>query len=205
MTVAVQGFGNVGSVAAELLAEEGCRVIAASDSKGGIYNPKGLSIPRLLQARHERGAVSEYRDGDRIGQAELLTLDCDVLIPAALEGQVTAANAPRVRARMIAEGANGPTTPEADEILREKKVLVLPDILANAGGVTVSYFEWVQDLQFYFWTEHEINARLKEIMVAAFARVWEYAQAEAVDLRTAALMLAVRRVAEAHRLRGLYP
>ena len=205
MTVAVQGFGNVGSVAAQLLAENGCRLIAVSDSKGGIYNPKGLDIPRLLQERLAGGILPDYGDADRISQAELLALECDVLIPAALGGQITAANAPTVRARIIAEGANGPTTPEADRILGEQKVLVLPDILANAGGVTVSYFEWVQDLQFYFWTEQEINARLTEIMTAAFTRVWGYAQAEGVDLRTAALMLAAQRVAEAHRLRGLYP
>jgi len=205
MTVAVQGFGNVGSVAAQLLAENGCRVIAVSDSKGGIYNPKGLDVPRLLRERLAGGILPDYGDADRISQAELLALECDVLIPAALGGQITAANAPTVRARIIAEGANGPTTPEADQILREQKVLVLPDILANAGGVTVSYFEWVQDLQFYFWTEQEINARLTEIMTAAFTRVWGYAEAEGVDLRTAALMLAAQRVAEAHRLRGLYP
>ena len=205
MTVAVQGFGNVGSVAAQLLAENGCRLIAVSDSKGGIYNPKGLDVPRLLRERLAGGILPDYGDADRISQAELLALECDVLIPAALGGQITAANAPTVRARIIAEGANGPTTPEADQILREQKVLVLPDILANAGGVTVSYFEWVQDLQFYFWTEQEINTRLTEIMTAAFTRVWGYAQAEGVDLRTAALMLAAQRVAEAHRLRGLYP
>ena len=205
MTVAVQGFGNVGSVAAQLLAENGCRVIAVSDSKGGIYNPKGLDVPRLLRERLAGGTLPDYSDADRISQAELLALECDVLIPAALGGQITAANASTVRARIIAEGANGPTTPEADRILGEQNVLVLPDILANAGGVTVSYFEWVQDLQFYFWTEQEINARLTEIMTAAFTRVWGYAQAEGVDLRTAALMLAAQRVAEAHRLRGLYP
>ncbi|MFQ5882433.1 MAG: Glu/Leu/Phe/Val dehydrogenase [Candidatus Methylomirabilales bacterium] len=207
MTIAVQGFGNVGSVVARLLAQEGCRVIAVSDSKGGIYNPKGLNVSRLLQECKGKagGSVSDYRDGDRIDYAELLNLDCDVLIPAALGGQITAANAPAIRARIIAEGANGPTTPEADEVLREKQVLLLPDILANAGGVTVSYFEWVQDLQFYFWKEQEINERLKEIMTAAFTQVWDYAQEEGVNLRTAAMMLAVKRVADAHHLRGLYP
>jgi len=207
LTVAVQGFGNVGSVAARLLAEEGYRVIAVSDRNGGIYNPKGLDITRLLLEYQEKagGTVSDYREGDRLTQRELLTLNCDVLIPAALGGQITAANASAVRARMIAEGANPPITPEADEILQEKKILVLPDILANAGGVTVSYFEWVQDLQFYFWNEREINARLKEIMTAAFNNVWDYAEEEGVDLRTAALMLAVKRLAEAKRLRGLYP
>lgn len=207
LTVAVQGFGNVGSVAARLLTEEGYRVIAISDRNGGIYNPKGLDITRLLLEYQEKagGTVSDYREGDRLTQRELLTLNCDVLIPAALGGQITAANASAVRARMIAEGANAPITPEADEILQEKKILVLPDILANAGGVTVSYFEWVQDLQFYFWNEREINARLKEIMTAAFNHVWDYAEEEGVDLRTAALMLAVKRLAEAKRLRGLYP
>jgi glutamate dehydrogenase/leucine dehydrogenase len=207
LTIAVQGFGNVGSVAAQLLAEEGIRVIAVSDRKGGIYNPKGLDIARLLDGYQERAGttVSEFREGDRLTQQELLTLDCDILIPAALGGQITAANASAVRARMIAEGANAPVTPEADQILRDKQILVLPDILANAGGVTVSYFEWVQDLQFYFWNEREINARLKEIMTAAFDQVWDRAQAEGIDLRTAALTLGVQRVAEAKRLRGLYP
>lgn len=207
MTVAIQGFGNVGSVTARLLAEEGCRVIAVSDRKGGIYNPKGLDISRLLQGQDEKvgGTVSECREGERLNQQELLTVDCDLLIPAALGGQITAANAPAVRARMIAEAANAPTTPEADAILKEKQVLVLPDILANAGGVTVSYFEWVQDLQFYFWKEREINDRLQDIMIEAFNHVWDFAQAERIDLRTAAMMLAVKRVADAKRLRGLYP
>lgn len=207
MTVAVQGFGNVGSVTARLLAEEGCRVIAVSDRKGGIYNPKGLDIPRLLQGHDEKGGgtVSDYREGDRLNQQELLALDCDVLIPAALGGQITAANAPAIRARMIAEAANAPTTPEADAILKEKQVLVLPDILANAGGVTVSYFEWVQDLQFYFWKEREINDRLQDIMIEAFNHVWDNAQEQRIDLRTAAMMFAVKRVADAKRLRGLYP
>jgi glutamate dehydrogenase/leucine dehydrogenase len=205
MKVAVQGFGNVGSVAAQLLAEEGGRIVAVSDFAGGIYNPKGLDVPRLVRERQAGVHVSDYPDGDRITQAELLSLDCDVLIPAALGGQITGANAPAVRARMIAEGANGPTTPEADQILQDKGALVLPDILANAGGVTVSYFEWVQDLQFYFWNESEINKRLKDIMTAAFAQVWSLAKDEGTDLRTAALMLGVKRVAEAHRLRGLYP
>lgn len=207
MTVAVQGFGNVGSVTARLLAEEGCRVIAVSDRQGGIYNPKGLDINQLLQEGKEGTgwSVSDYREGDRLNQQELLTLDCDVLIPAALGGQITAANAPTIRARMIAEGANAPTTPEADAILGDKDVLVLPDILANAGGVTVSYFEWVQDLQFYFWKEREINERLQDIMTEAFEHVWDFAREEGTDLRTAAMMFAVKRVADAKRLRGLYP
>lgn len=207
MTIAVQGFGNVGSVVARLLAEEGCRVIAVSDRKGGIYNPKGLDIQQLMQGYREKAGwtVSDYREGDRLNQQELLTLDCDVLIPAALGGQITAANAPAIQARMIAEGANAPTTPEADAILGDKDVLVLPDILANAGGVTVSYFEWAQDLQFYFWKEQEINERLQDIMIAPFGHLWDYAREEGIHLRTAAMMLAVKRVADAKRLRGLYP
>jgi glutamate dehydrogenase (NAD(P)+) len=203
--VAVQGFGNVGSVAARLLHEEDCCVIAVSDHLGGIYNPKGLDIPKLLEERVHVGSIPRLGDGDHITNQELLELDCDILIPAATEGQITEANAGRVRARIVAEGANGPTTPEADRILSEKKILVIPDILANAGGVAVSYFEWVQDLQRYFWHEYEINERLSEIMSAAFQRVLALSQKEDVDLRTSALMLAVSRVAEAKRLRGLYP
>ncbi len=203
--VAVQGFGNVGSVAARLLHEEDCRVIAVSDRRGGIYNPKGLKITELLTECAHEGSISQQRDGDRITNEELLELDCDFLIPAATEGQITRSNADRIRARIVAEGANGPTTPEADQILAAKKVVVIPDILANAGGVTVSYFEWVQDLQQYFWHEHEINDRLSEVMTAAFQRVLALSRKERVDLRTSALMLGVSRVAEAKRLRGLYP
>ncbi len=203
--VAVQGFGNVGSVAARLLYEEDCRVVAVSDSRGGIYNPKGLDIAKLLTERADKGSVSQHHDGDRITNQELLELDCDILVPAATGGQVTRNNADRVRARIVAEGANGPTTPEADQILAARKVVVIPDILANAGGVTVSYFEWVQDLQEYFWHEHEINDRLSEIMTTAFQRVLALSRKEQVDLRTAALMLGVSRVAEAKKLRGLYP
>ena len=203
--VAVQGFGNVGSVAARLLHEDDCCVVAVSDHRGGIYNPRGLDIATLLAEHPHGGAISHYRDGDRISNRELLELDCDILIPAAVEGQITEKNADRIRARIVAEGANGPTTPEADRILAAKKTLVIPDILANAGGVAVSYFEWVQDLQQYFWHEHEINERLSEIMTAAFQRVLALARKEQVDLRTAALMLGVSRVAEAKKLRGLYP
>jgi len=203
--VAVQGFGNVGSVAARLLHEEDCCVVAVSDHRGGIYDPKGLDISKLLTECAHEGSISQHREGDRISNEELLELDCDFLVPAATEGQITEQNADRVRARIVAEGANGPTTPEADEILAGKKVVVLPDILANAGGVTVSYFEWVQDLQQYFWHEHEINDRLSEVMTAAFQRVLALSRKERVDLRTAALMLGVSRVAEAKKLRGLYP
>ena len=203
--VAVQGFGNVGSVAARLLHEDDCCVVAVSDHRGGIYNSKGLDIPRLLAECADKGSIAQHRDGGRITNQELLELDCDFLVPAATEGQITERNADRIRARIVAEGANGPTTPEADRILAAKKVIVIPDILANAGGVTVSYFEWVQDLQQYFWHELEINDRLSEVMTAAFQRVLALSRKEQVDLRTTALMLAVSRVAEAKKLRGLYP
>ena len=203
--VAVQGFGNVGSVTARLLHEEDCRVIAVSDHLGGIYNPKGLDITKLLAECPHEGSIPRHRDGDRITNQELLELDCDILVPAATAGQITEKNADRVRAGIVAEAANGPTTPEADRILAQKGTLVIPDILANAGGVAVSYFEWVQDLQQYFWHEHEINERLSEIMNAAFQRVLSLSREEQVDLRTSALMLGVSRVAEAKRLRGLYP
>ena len=203
--VVVQGFGNVGAVAARLLYEEDCQVIAVSDSKGGIYNANGLNIAKLLAEDADGSSVTQHRDADRISNEELLELDCDILIPAATEGQITKKNADRIRARIVAEGANGPTTPEADQILAAKGTAVIPDILANAGGVTVSYFEWVQDLQQYFWHEHQINERLAEIMIAAFQRAVAMSRKEQVDLRTAALMLAVKKVAEGKRLRGLYP
>lgn len=204
-TVAVQGKGNVGGVAARLLHEAGCRVVGLSDSKGGIYNAKGLDIPRVLRHLQEGGGFADLRDGDRITNADLLALPVDILIPAALEGAIHEANAESVRAKVIIEGANGPTTAAADRILEQKGIRVVPDILANAGGVTVSYFEWVQDLQFYFWREEEINQRLKDLMVAAFRRVWEYAAEQRIAMRLAAMSLAVKRVAEAHRIRGLYP
>jgi glutamate dehydrogenase (NAD(P)+) len=203
--VAIQGFGNVGSVAARLLYEEDCRVVAVSDRLGGVYNANGLDVPGLLAEAAHEGGVGASRYGDRITNAELLEVDCDVLIPAAVEGQITGENADRIRARMIVEGANGPTTPEADRILAAKGTLVIPDVLANAGGVVVSYFEWVQDLQQYFWHEYEIHDRLSEIMTSAFQQVLALSRREQVDLRTAALMLGVSRVAEAKKLRGLYP
>ncbi|MBI2882563.1 MAG: glutamate dehydrogenase, partial [Candidatus Methylomirabilis oxyfera] len=175
------------------------------DSKGGIYNANGLNIAKVLAEDAEGGSVTQHRDGDRISNEALLELDCDILVPAATEGQITGKNADRIRARIVAEGANGPTTPEADQILAAKETAVIPDILANAGGVAVSYFEWVQDLQQYFWHEHQINERLSEVMIAAFQRVMAVSRKEQVDLRTAALMLAVKRVADGKRLRGLYP
>ena len=203
--VVVQGFGNVGSVAADLLSGMGCRVVAVSDVHGGIYNPDGLDIRELLALVRAGKAVREYPEGEAITNEELLELPCEILVPAALGGQFTAANAPAVQARLIVEGANGPTTGEADRVLQERGVFIVPDILANAGGVIVSYFEWVQDLQFFFWKEDEVNSRLRDILIGAFHRTLGVARQEGVDLRTAALMEAVSRVARATKLRGIYP
>ena len=203
--VVVQGFGNVGSVAADLLSEMGCRVVAVSDVHGGIYNPDGLDIRALLALVRAGKAVREYPEGEAITNEELIELPCEILVPAALGGQFTAANAPAVQARLIVEGANGPTTGEADRVLQERGVFIVPDILANAGGVIVSYFEWVQDLQFFFWKEDEVNSRLRDILIRAFHRTLGVARREGVDLRTAALMEAVSRVARATKLRGIYP
>jgi len=203
--VVVQGFGNVGSVAARLLHDMGCRVVAVSDVGGGTYNPGGLD-PEALQAHLRSGQpVRHYAEGDAVTNEELLRLPCEILVPAALGGQLAAGNAGAVRARLIVEGANGPTTAEADRLLRDGGVFILPDILANAGGVIVSYFEWVQDLQFFFWKEDEVNSRLRDILTRAFRRTLALASREGVDLRTAALMEAVDRVARATRLRGFYP
>jgi glutamate dehydrogenase (NAD(P)+) len=203
--VVVQGFGNVGAVAARLLWREGCVIVAVSDVKGGIYNPAGLDIRQLEAHVAETGSVVGFPGSEPVTNEELVTLACDILVPAAVGGQIHEGNAARVKAGLIAEGANGPTTPEADVILRERGVTVIPDILANAGGVVVSYFEWVQGLQYYFWRESEITARLQEIMTRAFNRVWALGTKEGTDLRTAALMEGVRRVAEGYRVRGLYP
>ena len=203
--VVVQGFGNVGSVAAALLHDQGCRIIGVSDIYGGVVNPDGLDPRAVLRHVQDTGRVSGYRGGDAISNDALLELPCDMLVPAAIEGQITGANAPRVKARLIVEGANGPTTPDADEILNARGILVVPDILANAGGVIVSYFEWVQDLSSLFWSEDEINARLEPIMVGAFDRVAATAREREVDLRTAAMVNAVQRVADALMTRGIYP
>jgi glutamate dehydrogenase (NAD(P)+) len=203
--VAIQGFGNVGSVTARLLWREGALVTAVGDAKGGVHNSKGLDIRALAAHVKEAGTVAGFRDADPITNADLLALPCDVLVPAALGGQITEQNADRVRAKIIAEGANGPTTPEADGILADRGVMLIPDILANAGGVIVSYFEWVQGLQYHFWKESEINSRLQELMTRAFSQVSAMAKREKVDLRTAALMVGVRRVADAFEIRGLYP
>jgi glutamate dehydrogenase (NAD(P)+) len=205
-TVAVQGFGKVGGLAAQYLHDAGCKVVAVSDVKGGAYNAMGLNPAAMLRAlRGGMESVVGYPGTDAISNEELLELDVDVLVPAALESVIHDGNADRVKARFIVEGANGPTTPDADEILEAKGVVVVPDILANSGGVAVSYFEWVQDLQAYAWSESEVNDRLSSILESAYAEVSALAQEYGVSLRTAAQMIGVGRVAEAHRTRGLYP
>ncbi|HSF32051.1 MAG TPA: Glu/Leu/Phe/Val dehydrogenase [Candidatus Tectomicrobia bacterium] len=203
--VVVQGFGNVGSVAAALMNELGSRVIAVSDVQGGVHHDNGLDIPKLLKHLQERKTVVGFPQAEAITNAELLSLPCEVLVPAALERQITEDNAGKIQCRILAEGANGPTTPEADVILRERGIFVIPDILCNAGGVIVSYFEWVQDLQNYFWTETQINRRLKQVLINAFREVQAEAHRFQVDMRTAALMLGVRRVANGTQVRGLFP
>lgn len=203
--VAVQGFGNAGAIAATLMVGEGASVVAVSDSQGGIRNMDGLDVARVLQWKAEHGTVVGFPGAEGISNAEVLETECEILIPAALENQITVHNAGKVRARIVAEAANGPTTPEADEILYERGVFMIPDILCNAGGVTVSYFEWVQDLNRDHWTESEVNAKLKTIMVKAFAEVLAQSEKERVNMRTGAYLNAVQRVAEATAMRGLYP
>jgi glutamate dehydrogenase (NAD(P)+) len=205
LSVAVQGFGKVGSSVAKLLHDQGCRIVAVSDLAGGIFNARGLD-PEAV-ARHVRGAgsVAGFPGTDAITNAELLVLDVDVLVPAAVEGVINESNVDAVRARLIAEGANGPTTPAADRALNQRNVLIIPDVIANSGGVVVSYFEWVQDLQALFWTEEEVNGRLRHIMERAFGEVNAMATKKRWSLRQAATVLAVTRVAEAWRVRGLYP
>jgi glutamate dehydrogenase (NAD(P)+) len=203
--VVVQGFGNVGSVAAYALAEQGCQIVAVSDMYGGIHAPEGLDMARLKATMIEHGTVTKYEGAHAVTNAELLTLPCDILVPAALENQITADNAADIQATLIVEGANGPTTPNADTILRERGVFVCPDILANAGGVTASYFEWVQDLQFFFWTEEEVNKQLQNIMTKAFYNVLEISRKHDVDMRTGALVMAVEKVSQGIEIRGTYP
>jgi len=205
LRVAVQGYGNAGYHAAKLLQELGFRIIACSTSKGGILVEKGFD-PDAVHAHYQKtGSVTGFKGADEVTNEELLELDCDILLPCALEGQITERNASRIKARIVGEGANGPTTPEADLILQANGKFVIPDVLANAGGVTVSYFEWVQALQEYFWSEKEVNAKLKELMDRAFEAVYHVHQERKIDMRRAAYVVGVSRVAEAHRLRGLYP
>jgi glutamate dehydrogenase (NAD(P)+) len=203
--VSIQGFGNAGSIAATLMDAEGATIVAVSDSTGGIHDPNGLDIKRVIQWKQEHGTVQGFPGAKDVSNAEVLEVDCDILIPAALENQITARNAGNVKARLIAEAANGPTTPEADEILWKNSKFMIPDILCNAGGVTVSYFEWVQDLNRDHWSERVVNEKLREIMVKAFQETLAIARREQINMRTAAYLLAVQRVADATQMRGLYP
>lgn len=203
-TVAVQGFGNVGSVAAQLLQREGCKVVAIGDRSASLYDKNGIDVDSAVAWVQKNRTLDGYGKGEVISGADLLTLDVDVLVPAALENVITTRNAAQIRARIICEGANGPTTAAADSILEENGVFVIPDILANAGGVTVSYFEWVQDRGGYFWTEQLVNDRLRDIMVSSFQDVLTLSRQHKVNMRTAAYMLAISRVATVHRLRGIY-
>ncbi|HLL80699.1 MAG TPA: Glu/Leu/Phe/Val dehydrogenase [Ktedonobacteraceae bacterium] len=205
-SVVVQGFGNVGSITARLLSDElKCKIVGLSDISGGVYNPRGIDVHRALRHSKEHGTLRGLADTEPVTNAELLELPCTVLIPAALENQLTGKNASRVKARLVIEAANGPTTPEADRILNDNGVTIVPDILANAGGVTVSYFEWVQDLQRFFWAEHEINNRLESIMTRSYNAVRQKTEEQETNLRMGAYLLAVARVAEATEIRGVYP
>ncbi len=203
--VVVQGYGNVGWNSAKLLFEQGCKIIGVSDVEGGIYNSDGLDPYKVYEHSRKTGSVVNYKEAENLTNQELLTLNCDILMPAAIETQITKSNARRIKAKVLLEAANGPTTPEADKILEDKGIFVIPDILANAGGVTVSYFEWVQGMQAYFWSEREINLKLRDIMQKAFDNVYRLSRKKKVTMRTAAYILAVSRVADAHLTRGLYP
>lgn len=203
--IAVQGFGNVGSAAARIFHEHGAKIVAIQDVSGTVYSAAGIDPAQALKQLQQTGKITDLAGTETLKREEFWSVDCDVLIPAALEKQITEANAGQIQARLIVEGANGPTTPQADDILRERGVTVVPDVLANAGGVTVSYFEWVQDFSSFFWTEEEINARLDRIMREAFLSLWEVKERHEVTLRTAAYIVACTRVLEARALRGLYP
>lgn len=203
-SVAIQGFGNAGSVAATYLGDLGCRVVAVSDTQGGIFNTDGLNIASVKEFKTRTGTVAGYPDATPLTQEELLTLECDILVPAALENQITVTNASGVKAKIVAEAANGPVSVEADEVLYQKGILVIPDILANAGGVVVSYFEWVQGIQHFFWSQDEVNRELRQRMVSSFRDVYELARREQVSLRTAAYMIALSRVEKAVSLRGIF-
>ncbi|HET6314108.1 MAG TPA: Glu/Leu/Phe/Val dehydrogenase [Chloroflexia bacterium] len=203
--VVVQGYGNAGAIAARLLSEDGAKIIAVSDSRGGIHNTSGIDPVGALRHKQEHGSLSGFGGSDDVTNEELLEVDCDILVPAALESVITVHNVDRIKTKMIAEAANGPTTPEADRVLYDKGILVLPDILANAGGVTVSYFEWAQNIQGYYWAEDEVNQKLERVMKRSFRDVFETADNNTVDMRTGAYMLAISRVAEVTRLRGIFP
>jgi glutamate dehydrogenase (NAD(P)+) len=204
-SVVVQGFGNVGGITARLLHAIGCRIVGLSDIHGGVYNPRGIDVSLAQRYSQEHGTLRGLPNSETVTNQQLLELPCDVLIPAALENQLTRENAARVRASLVVEAANGPTTPEADRILLDRGVTVVPDILANAGGVTVSYFEWVQNLQHFFWSEQEINQRLEGIMKRSYDAVRQKAHEKSTNLRMGAYLLAVARVAEANQVRGVYP
>jgi glutamate dehydrogenase (NAD(P)+) len=204
-TVAVQGFGNVGGIAAKLFAEAGARIVAVQDHGGAIYREAGLDVPSLLKHVADKGTVAGFGNAEVLESDKFWDVPCDILIPAALEQQITQDNAHRIQARMVIEGANGPTTTEADDILHDRNVLVVPDVIANAGGVTVSYFEWVQDFSSFFWDEDEINKRLVRIMQHAFAGIWQVSQQHKVSLRTATFIVACQRILQSRELRGLYP
>ncbi len=204
-TIAIQGFGNAGSIAAELLSQQGATIIAVSDSRGGILNRAGLNVPEVVAHKAKTGSVIGFPNSDPISGEALLELQCDILIPAALENQITLENVDHIKARIVAEAANGPTTPDADAVLHQRGVMVIPDILANAGGVTVSYFEWVQDLQELFWDEDDVNRRLEKVMVKAFADVHASTRKYNVDMRTGAYIVGIERVANAMRTRGIWP
>jgi glutamate dehydrogenase (NAD(P)+) len=203
--VVVQGFGNVGLTTARLMANEGCHIIGLSDSRGGIFNPNGLDVEKVARHKSETGSVIDFNGTENITNNELLGLECDILIPAAMEHQIHEGNASSVRAKIIVEGANGPTTTEAAHILREKRIFIVPDILANAGGVVVSYFEWVQGLQSFFWSEDEVNHQLQKVMDNAFHEVLEISQREKVDMSEAAYMLAIKRISDTMEARGIFP
>jgi len=204
-TVAIQGFGKVGGFAAQLFHDAGFNVIGIADYKGGVYNARGLNPTAIMRYKSEADTVAGYPGADAITNDELLAMECDLLVPAAIEDQITERNVDQVKAKIIVEGANGPTTPEADHRLAERGVLVVPDVLANAGGVTVSYFEWVQDIQAYFWTEDEVNVRMRDVMERAYGEVRALSEEKNVRLRLAALAIGIGRVADAHRARGLFP
>ena len=206
--IAIQGFGNVGSVAAELLEKQGCKIVAVSDVSGGLYNPDGIDVKKLINfvyGSQKRRLLQNYDGYEKIGNEELLELDVDVLIPAALENQITSDNVDKIKAKIIVEGANGPVTKNADDVLAEKGITIVPDILANSGGVIVSYFEWVQSIQSFFWDIDEVNKNLKKILIKSFNEVWEIKEKEKVTMRDAAFMLSIRKIAKAIELRGIFP